>query len=257
MPSTWKSMVFAALAAGGPAYAGPPFRTDDPQPVDPGHLELYLFAAGQQAQGARSGVGPAVEFNYGLLPDTQIHLIVPRAYDAGRTGAGDTELGVKYRFLHETDTLPQVGSFPLIVLPTARAGLGSGHTQVYLPVWVQKSWGPWTTYGGAGWWRSPGTGNRNWTYAGWLAQRDLGEKLTLGAEAFHTTAATVAGQASGGFNAGGQVNLSERHHLLFSAGRTVSGERSSFFYLGYQFTAGGFGTLGSWLHGTPKVPPSE
>jgi hypothetical protein len=34
-------------------------------------------------------------------------------------GPGDTELGVKYRFVHESDTLPQVGAFPLMELPTA------------------------------------------------------------------------------------------------------------------------------------------
>lgn len=220
--------------------AGPPFRTDDPQPVDLGHLELYGFAAGQHA----SGIGPALEFNYGILPDTQFHLVAPIAYARApglRAGPGDVEVGLKYRFLHETDTLPQIGVFPLVELPAGDAarGLGAGHTQVYLPVWLQKSRGPWTTYGGAGWWRNPGA--RNWTYAGWLLQRDFGEKLTLGAEAFRTTAQTEDGHAATGFTAGGQVNLSERHHLLFSAGRTNDGQTS--FYVGYQLTAGPFGNL--------------
>jgi hypothetical protein len=152
--------------------------------------------------------------------------------------------------------LPQIGIFPLVEFPTGQAerGLGSGHTQVYLPIWAQKTWGAWTTYGGHGWWRNPGEGNRNWQYTGWLLQRDCGEKLTLGAEAFHTTAMTFGGQAATGFTAGGQVNLSEKHHLLFSAGSTVGGARQSTFYLGYQLTTGTFGDLRDWFH--QGHPPS-
>ena len=246
---------------GAPLWAGPPFRTDDPQPVDLGHLELYLFSTGERRSDGGAGLGPALEVNGGLLPDVQLHLGVSRAYDRPRGaathgGLGDTEVGIKYRVFHETDTRPQVGFFPMVVLPTgkAQAGLGSGHTQVTLPVWVQKSWGPWTTYGGYGWWRSPGDGNRNWSYAGWLAQRDFGEKLTLGLEAFRHTAATPGGVASTGFNAGGQVNLSERHHLLFSGGRQVTGEKRNLFYVGYQLTAGPFAGLRDWFHRGRSTP---
>ena len=237
-----------------PALAGPPFKTDDPEPVDLGHLEFYVFAAGQRVPGESSGIGPAIEFNYGILPDTQFHIVAPVAYDRpegarGNSGLGDTEIGIKFRFLHETDSRPQIGIFPLVEIPTgdAEKNLGAGHTQVYLPVWIQKGWGAWTTYGGYGWWRNPGEGNRNWTYAGWLLQRDLGEHLTLGGEAFHTTASTLDGRASNGFDIGGQVNIGEKHHLLFSIGRNFSGETQSYFYFGYQLTTGTFGNLGDWF----------
>jgi Putative MetA-pathway of phenol degradation len=243
------------LATGLGLSAGPPFLTDDPEPVDLGHLELYLFSMGGRIPGESSGFGPALEFNYGILPDTQFHLIVPYAYDRtqglpAQGGLGDTEVGIKYRFLHEAGALPQIGIFPFVEIPTGDADkrLGAGHTRVYLPIWAQKAWGSWTTYGGYGWWRNPGDGNRNWTYAGWLLQRDLGEMLTLGAEAFRTTATTWTGQASTGFNVGGQVNLSAKHHLLFSAGRNVTGETQTYFYLGYQLTTGPFGHIGDWFH---------
>jgi hypothetical protein len=46
--------------------------------------------------------------------------------------------------------------------------------------------------------------------------------MTLGVEAFRHSASTMIGQRSTGFNVGGQVNLSENHHLLFSvAGMSV------------------------------------
>ncbi|HZU54111.1 MAG TPA: transporter [Holophagaceae bacterium] len=239
-----------------PAWAGPPFKTDDPAPVDLGHLEFYAFAAGQRGTGDSSGAGPAFEFNYGILPETQFHIVVPVAYDRpeggpSQRGLGDTEVGFKVRFLKETDTLPQIGIFPLVEIPTgdAEKGLGAGHTQVYIPIWIQKSWGAWTTYGGYGWWRNPGEGARDWSYAGWLLQRDLGQRLTLGGELFHTTASTADGRSSNGFNLGGQVNFGEKHHLLFSAGRNFSGETQSYFYFGYQLTTGTFGNLGDWFRG--------
>ena len=238
-----------------PVLAGPPFKTDDPVPVDLGHLEFYVFAQGQRGSGANSGVAPASEFNYGGLPDTQFHIAASFAYDRpegapSQRGFGDMEVGVKYRFVHETDTLPQISFYPLVELPTGNAdkGLGAGHTQVFLPIWMQKSWGPWTSYGGYGWWRNPGNGNRNWTFAGWLLQRDLGARATLGGELFHTTAATAGGRASSGFDLGGQVNFGEKHHLLFSAGRNFSGQTQSYFYVGYQFTTGTWGNLGDWFH---------
>jgi hypothetical protein len=90
-----------------PVYAGPPFKTDDPEPVDLGHLEAYLFSLGGGVSGGISGIGPAVEFNYGILKDTQFHVIVPYAFDRppdapAQGGMGDIEVGIKYRFVHET-----------------------------------------------------------------------------------------------------------------------------------------------------------
>ena len=237
-----------------PALAGPPFKTDDPEPVDLGHLEFYAFTAGQRVAGDSSGLGPAFEFNYGILPETQFHIVLPLAYDRpeggpAQRGLGDTEVGLKIRFLKETDTRPQIGLFPLVEIPTGNAdkGLGAGHTQVFIPLWIQKSWGPWTSYGGYGWWRNPGEGNRDWAFAGWLLQRDFGERLTLGGELVHSGASTLDGQGSSGFDFGGQVNFGEKHHLLFSLGRTFRGERQTSFYFGYQFTTGAFGSLRDWL----------
>lgn len=244
----------ACLLVSMPLLAGPPFKTDDPVPVDLGHLEFYVYALGQRMPGDSSGQAPASEFNYGILPDTQFHIAAVLAYDRpegapAQRGFGDVEVGVKYRFLQETDTRPQLSFYPIVELPTGDAGkgLGAGHTQVYLPLWIQKSWGPWTTYGGGGWWRNPGEGNRNWSFAGWLLQRDLGPALTLGGELVHTTAATAGARSADGFNLGGQVNFGEKHHLLFSLGRTFTGDRQTSFYFGYQFTRGTWGSLGDWF----------
>ena len=173
-----------ALLLSGTAFAGPPFRTDDPEPVDYEHWEFYTFSTGSHLGGDTNGFAPGFEFNYGIIPNGQIHMIAPLAFDAptgGNTqfGYGDTELGFKYRFVEEEKdgARPQIGVFPLVELPTGNQlrGLGQGYTRVFLPIWLQKSFGDWTTYGGGGYWfnQSERLGDKNYWYAGWLLQRKI------------------------------------------------------------------------------------
>ena len=228
------------------ARAGPPYLTDDPEPVEYRHWEVYLASidfAGPDGQW--TGTAPHVEVNYGVVPDVQLHVLAPMAYartPGGPTtyGYGDTELGVKWRFVEETDSVPMVGIFPLVELPTGDAsrGLGNGVAQLFLPVWVQKSFGPWTTYGGGGFWLNPGTGNRNYWFAGWLLQRRLAEWLDVGGELTFNTARRVDASAEVRFDVGVVVDLSSLHHLLASGGTTIGGSFAGQFYVGWQLTFG-------------------
>ena len=52
-----------------PAYAGPPFRTDDPEPVELHHFEINVFSQGTQTNVGWSAILPALEANYGALPN--------------------------------------------------------------------------------------------------------------------------------------------------------------------------------------------
>ncbi len=233
------------FAMGVTAYAGPPFRTDDPEPVEYRHWEVYLASQGSFDQDQTSLTAPHVELNYGIVPDVQIHLIAPFQYvkpigEPSHYGYGDTEVGTKVRFIQETDSRPQVGTFPLVILPTGDKdqGLGSGETQAFLPLWIQKSWGPWTTYGGGGYWINPGTDNQNYWFFGWQVQRDLAKYLTLGAEIFRQTPNTVDGKSSTGFNLGAMINFGDLHHVLLSAGKDFSGPNDASYYIAYQLTFG-------------------
>ena len=235
--------VFLALSGAAALRAGPPFFTDDPEPVETGRWEFYTASSISRAKSGTSGTLPHFEANYGAFSGTQLHMIAPAAFNSAEGGPktygyGDTELGVKYRFIRETLRRPQFGTFVQVELPTGDKGrgLGGGRARLLLPLYFQKSWVPWTTYGGAGWWLNPGTGNRNWTFAGWLVQRDLGRALTLGTEVFRRTPDTDGGRPATGFNAGGQVNFNIRDHLLFSAGRDLSGPVRLSSYLAYQLT---------------------
>lgn len=237
------------LALLPPLRAGPPFLTDDPAPVDFGHREAYLFASGDRTGDGNAVNGPAMEFNYGVLPDTQLHLVMPIAHftpsgGSTTTGPGDMELGVKYRFAHETATMPQAGIFPMVELPTGSAdrGLGNGRAWFRVPVWLQKRWGPWTTYGGGGEAFNSAPGWRDHAFGGWLMQRDLGPHLTLGGEVFSQGADTVGGRGFTAVNVGGYFNFSERFSLLFSAGRSFRGERHMLWYLSLYWTWGPVGS---------------
>jgi hypothetical protein len=227
------------------ALAGPPFRTDDPEPVEHKHWEVYIASQGSLDRDETSITAPHIEVNYGIFPNVQIHLIAPFEVvkpEGGPShyGYADMELGAKFRFIQETDLCPQIGIFPIVVLPTGNEhnGLGSGEVQVFLPLWLQKSWGAWKTYGGGGYWINPGTGNKDFGFFGWEVQRDLSKFLTLGAEVFHQTPDKVGGDSSTGFNVGGILNFGDLHHLLFSAGTDFSGPNDASFYFGYQLTFG-------------------
>jgi hydrogenase/urease accessory protein HupE len=76
-------------------------------------------------------------------------------------------------------------------------------------------------------------------FAGWLLQRQVTEKLALGAEVFHQTADTDGGQDSSGFNIGGVYDLTGDDHLLLSLGRGIQNASATnrfSYYLAYQRT---------------------
>ncbi len=227
------------------AWSGPPFVTDDPEPVKYRHGELYISSIYTESRDGKTGTLPHLEFNYGIIPDVQFHILVPFAFshpDGGSTsyGLGDTELGLKYRFVQESEKIPQIGVFPLMHLPTGDSdrGLGSGYLSAFLPLWLQKSRGPWTTYGGGGYWINPGADHKNYWQFGWLVQRDITKGFALGAEVFYYGKQADDGRDETGFNIGGIIDLNDNHHVLFSAGGDIAGDNRFFAYLGYQWTFG-------------------
>ncbi len=235
-------IILICISSSIAAFAGPPFRTDDPEPVEYKHWEVYAASQGSFDRDETICTAPHVELNYGIVSNVQIHLIAPLDYVKpdgmpAHYGFADMELGLKFRFIQETDTRPQVGSFPIVLLPTGdeNKSLGSGNTQVFLPLWIQKSWGPWKTYGGGGYWNNPGADNKNYWFTGWEVQRNITEQLILGTEVFHQTPNVKDGESSTGFNAGAIINFGEQHHFLLSAGRDFAGPNTASFYVGYQW----------------------
>src|SRR5580693_7458410 len=117
--SSWV-LFLAILLGAAAAWAGPPFQTDDPEPIDYKNYEFYTFASADGTPVEMNTAGPAVEFNWGALPNVHLHIILPLAAifpsnnakfapsGAGPTevGLGDIETGVKFRFVQETKSRP-------------------------------------------------------------------------------------------------------------------------------------------------------
>jgi len=225
-----------------PLYSGPPFGTDDPEPVNFKHWEYYISSVNNHQTGVWSGTAPHIELNYGLIQNVQVHLLMPLNYigshQHGATfGYADTEFGIKFRFVQESENSPQIGTFPILEIPTIKnPELSNGKTKIYLPVWLQKSWGKLTTYGGAGYWINPGTNNKNWIFSGWEIQYDFSKVITLGGEIYYHSANTKDSSYETGFNIGGSLNPSEKIHFIFSAGHTFTKDNAFTSYLGLLFT---------------------
>ena len=237
-------LALSTLGIVGTAFGGPPFVTDDPEPVDYQHWEFYVATMHSKLGGDWSGSAPFFELNYGVVPDLQLHVIVPLGYDSPPQGAAhygwsDLELGTKYRFIQETNGWPQVGIYPMLEVPTgsARENLGNGHALAFLPLWVQKSWGSWTAYGGGGYGLNSFSGHDNWGFVGAVLQKQVLTNVAIGVEVYHQTLLETDFPYTGTeFNVGTVIDFNEHNHLLFSVGRSIDGPIGFQCYLAWQYT---------------------
>ena len=241
-----------------PPWPVRPFKPTIPEPIDYQHFEFYTFGSADGTRVETDTVGPGFELNWGALPNVHLHIIVPGAAifpsnnpalapaGAGPRafGIGDIELGIKFRFIQESKHRPMVGTFTMFEMPTGNAakGLGVGKTWYKVPLWAQKSFGPWTTYGGGGVTVVDAPGYRNYPFAGWLVQRDLGKKVTLGTEAFYhgpEGLATAQTRPATLIDFGGYYKFRDPgFQLLFCYGHTVVGQTENYGYLGLYWTWG-------------------
>ena len=204
------------------AMAGPPFITDDPEPTDYGHYEIYAFAQGSAAQdGADSAFG--IDFNYGALPNLQLTAVFPIELDRPAKGAivaglGNIELAAKYKFLHHEDIGWDVAVFPRLLLPSGSAEVGEKHFALLLPVWIGRSWGDWSTFGGGGCVINRSSGSQDYCLMGWALMRQILPNLSVGAEVVHQGADSKGGRVSTGIGGGLIYDLNENVHLLAYAG---------------------------------------
>jgi hypothetical protein len=213
-----------------PAWAGPPFITDDPEPVAYQHWEINSGISKTWRNGSSSAAIPGIDINYGASPNLQLHAQPRYSYerdDNGRhVGLDDTEVGVKYRFFQfrRGDNEFMAGIYPMYQVATGATRLGPdrGMGQVFLPVWAQASNDRWTVYGGAGYRINPGVGNRNSVFAGTTALYRVTQSLQLGGELFHESPDAVGGSGAAGFNVGGSLNIAKGLNLLFSMGKGLT-----------------------------------
>ncbi|MBA3661519.1 MAG: hypothetical protein H0W64_07315 [Gammaproteobacteria bacterium] len=147
--------IFLLVTFASIVQADAPFITDDPDISDVGQLQLYFYSTVQSAKHTNQIIFPALEIDYGFVPNVELHLQIPiltfipqRVTRAA--GLSDIEASFKYQFIDETTYFPSVAIVPTIELPTGDASrnLGNGRPWYKLPFWFGKVLGKWATYGG-------------------------------------------------------------------------------------------------------------
>lgn len=242
------------------AFAEQPFLTDDPNPTDLHALESYLFITGFDATHVAEIEGPAVEADYGLIPNLEADLIIPvvtylphttSVPDQGSraTGLGDIELEFKYRFLTEQEKgqgwLPSLAIEPEFTFPSGNAGrnLGNGRLWYMLTMWGEKHFGEdWLVDAGGGYGINHAPGETSFPLGGVSLQHTIGDKLMLGAEVFAQGTTTVLhdppDQDTGAvtlFNVGLSYEVAHELNFLFSIGHSISGTPQWISYIGFNY----------------------
>ncbi len=212
----------ALMVAPSATFAGPPFLTDDPEPTETGHWEIYGPLLEGEGRGPDYGGSAGVEINYGAAPDLQISVGLPVAFShdsAGMNwGAGDVAVSAKYRFYHDEAAGLQIAAFPDMTIPTASGGMGAGRVTGLLPIWFQKDSGKWSVFGGGGYAINPGPGNRDYWTGGIALSRQFSDKLLVGIEADRSGADAVGGNGTTSLGVGAIYRLKAPFRLLASGG---------------------------------------
>jgi len=222
------------------ALAGPPYLTDDPDPVEYGHLEVIPFYQFDSASDSSQLQGPGADISYGVWPDMHLNLVPVLIHESPQGGPseygfGDFRVALKWRFIHETDDWPEFAFYPAVVFPTgdAHKGLGNGQVSYQFPLWLEKNWGTgWSSYGGGGWTLNRAPGQRDYFYAGWQLQKQLNDAWSLGSEIYSQGASGAATAGYTALNLGGSYKFTESTSLIFTFGHSFAGASHALGFLG-------------------------
>lgn len=230
--------------------ADPPFITNSAQPSDYKTLDVYLFSEAERAGASTVLWAPALELDYGIAPNWEIHLITSMISlmmpGSKQVGFGDMEVGVEYRFLQESKYFPALAFFPMAELATGDAdrNLGNGKTWYRLPLGIQKSWGDWLSYAQIEYDINNAEGMQDSWSGGLVLQRQLTKSFALGAELYTQSATSqeggiIAGTQTSSFtliNLGAIYNFTPSFALQASVGHSVAGAQEALGYFGFYWS---------------------
>ena len=216
--------LLAMIGCARSAWAGPPYTSDDPEPTDFRHFEIYAFTTGTHTIDGTGGQA-GIDFNYGAAPDLQLTAVLPAGFgqptgDASHIGLGNFQIAAKYRFLHQDGFGLDVSFFPRLFLPSSSSAVGDIHSSVLLPLWLEKDWGAWTVFGGGGCVISSDS-SENHCLAGGVVTRQLMPKFRLGVEVSYQTAEANGTPSTTALGMGAQYDLTEHYHLMGYVNRGV------------------------------------
>jgi hypothetical protein len=228
------------------ATAGPPLITDDPDTPGPDSWEIDVATTSEYTQHEWNLETPLLDMNYGIGDHIELTCELPWVVvvpDHGGTssGLGNTLLGVKWRFLDQTNAGLDISAYPQIEFnnPTSsvRRGLADDGTTVMLPFEAGHKSGSLDLYGDAAyvWNERQAAGG----FCGVAAEYELNEKTSVMAE-LHEDFENHFTNNELDFNLGFRRTLTGHVSLIGSAGRAISGSNESatgfMSYLALEFT---------------------
>lgn len=222
----------ATICLAAPSVAGPPYLTNDPAPTDLGRWEIYNFIAAEGLGHTVAGEG-GLDLNYGAVKDVQVSATLPLGFshdkvDGWREGAGDVEIGVKFRFYNDEASGVSIAVFPKSILPTSSLA-DEERIRFQIPLWFEKDFGRRThLFGGAGYEFNPGSGNRSFAQASLALTHDWSKKVSAGVEITHQGPDTITGTTQTQAGLGTIVRFNEHYALLFSGGPTWADRRTGY-----------------------------
>jgi hypothetical protein len=231
-----------------PLAAQLPFYTDDPAVTEKGkwHFEFFDEFDALQLQYPNLRQNTAnYKLNYGLPHSLELdfdapYLAIYRVLGvAGSAGLGDTNLGIKWNFHHESPAsrVPAVGASLYIEFPSGDAStqLGSGVIDYWLNLMVQKSFAAKTRI----------TGNIGYLFAGNTStgvvgiQTARGHVYTGGLSLLHdcTGRLTLGAELYGGYTNNAGLGRSQLQTMLGGTYTLRNGLAMSFGLLGGRYVA--------------------
>ena len=227
------------------AQGGPPLLTDDPGTPGDGKWEINIGFMFEKLLREKLYEAPILDVNYGLGERIQLKYEVPwvilneKGADA-KSGLGNSEFGIKYRFLDETTHSVSMSIYPQFSFnnPTSsdERGLVDSGTEFLLPFQIARHVGP-VELGLELGYALKQHEKDEWIY-GLAAAWPLTERFELLGEVYGV-ATTDFEEDTLVFNLGGVHEVHENVNLLFSAGRSFressETEPQLLMFFGFQF----------------------
>lgn len=217
-------MAVAIALAGAGSAAASPFDVDSTDTAE--SVEIKCAFELRESSGIETRIAP----KFAVAMPISDHL----EFEAGsmrrevtrdgisRSGLGDTTLEFKWRFSPEAGRRPSLAVVPELSLPTgsARLGLGSGHTEILVPLVAEKSFGAYKLSGKLGYARSFGGDEESLPF-GVLVTLKPRKTVKVGLELAGKAPARDLSAFNLNANLGFKWRLTSRAELHGLVGRTV------------------------------------
>ena len=208
-------------------WAGPPLLTDDPGTPGDGNWEINLASAVEYVGSETLLEAPILDINYGLGERVQLKFEIPwlSLFDNDNgttTGLGNSEIGIKYRFVDEDRHGVSISTYPQVSWnnPTSSVeqGLVDPGTELFLPIQIARGIGPVELGLELGYARHQYERDE-WVY-GFSGAWRIAEYFKIVGE-IHGVATWDFGDDILVFNIGGAAEVHDNVAILFSAGRSL------------------------------------